>query len=53
MASRAVQEKGIFIKMACQAFQMSETFYRHRPKHDAENELIANWLIKLIENRRS
>ncbi len=31
MARRAVQEKGVSIKMACQAFQVSETCYRYQP----------------------
>jgi len=53
MARRAVQEKGVSIKVACQAFQVSETCYRYRPKHDAENALIAKWLIKLTQNRRN
>lgn len=39
--------------MACQAFQVSKTCYRYRPKRDAENELITNWLIRRTENRRS
>ena len=53
MARRAVQEKGVPIKIACQAFQVSETCYRYQPKRKAENEVIANWLIRLTENRRN
>ena len=36
MARRAVQEKEVSIKMACQAFQVSETCYRYQPKRKAE-----------------
>jgi putative transposase len=53
MARRAVQEKGVSIKMACQAFQVSETCYRYQPQRKAENEVIADWLIRLTKNRRN
>ncbi len=53
MARRAIEAKGISNKMACQAFQVSETCYRYQPKHRAENEVIAAWLIRLTENRRN
>ena len=53
MAKRAVQEKGVSIKVACQAFQVSETCYRYQPKRKVENEVIADWLIRLTENRRN
>ncbi len=53
MARRAVQEKGVSIKLACEAFQVSETGYRYQPKRCAENNVIADWLIRLTENRRN
>jgi putative transposase len=53
MPRRAVQEKGVSIKVACQAFQVSETCYRYQPKRKAENEVIADWLIRLTGNRRN
>jgi putative transposase len=53
MAKRAVQEKGVSIKLACEAFQVSETCYRYQPKCRAENDVIADWLIRLTENRRN
>jgi hypothetical protein len=53
MAKRAVQEKGVSIKLACEAFQVSETCYRYQPECLAENDLIADWLTRLIENRRN
>ncbi len=45
--------KGVSIKVACQAFQVSETCYRCQPKRKAENEVIADWLIRLTDNRRN
>lgn len=53
MARQAVQTRCVSIKLACQAFQVSETCYRYRPKGDPENDLIAAWLIRLTENQRN
>jgi putative transposase len=53
MAKRAVQEKGVSIKLAYEAFQVSETCYRYQPKRCAEHDVIADWLIRLTENRRN
>jgi putative transposase len=53
MARQVVKERGISIKLACEAFQVSETCYRYQPKCRAENEVIADWLIRLTENRRN
>ena len=52
MAKQAVQDKGISIRLACQAFAVSETCYRYEAKHNAENEQITNWLIRLTDNHR-
>lgn len=51
-SGKAVQDKGISIRLACQAFAVSETCYRYEAKHNAENEQIANWLIRLTYNHR-
>ncbi len=32
---------------------MSETCYRYQPKRKVENEVIADWLMRLTENRRN
>jgi len=53
MAKQAVQRYGISIRLACQTFQVSETCYRYQPKHNAENEKIADWLIRLTHNQKS
>jgi putative transposase len=39
--------------MACQAFRISESCYRYERKLDAENEVIADWLMKLTDNNRN
>jgi putative transposase len=53
MAIKAVKERGICIRVACQAFRISKSCYRYERKLDAENEEVASWLIKLTENNRN
>ena len=50
MAHKAVTERGVCIRVACQAFDISESCYRYERKLDAE---VANWLMKLTDNHRS
>jgi putative transposase len=53
MATRVVHEKGISIRLACDAFRISESCYRYVPKLQAEKTQIADWLIRLTENNRN
>ncbi len=53
MAKRFVQEPGVAIKLACEAFKVSEACYRYISKRNPENEEIANWLLGLTDNHRS
>ena len=53
MAKRAVQERNISIRLACQLYQISQTCYRYEAQRNIENEQIANWLIRLTDNNRS
>ena len=53
MARRAVQERGVGIRLACQAFGVSERCYRYRPKQSGENEEIALWLERLTQAHRN
>lgn len=53
MAQRAVQEKNITIGLACQAFRISQTCYRYQAKLSAENDVIADWLVRLTTNQRN
>ena len=53
MAQRSVQEFGATIKLACQAFQISQACYRYEAKHQAENDEIADWLLRLTDNNRN
>lgn len=53
MAKKAVNEKGITVRLACRAFSISETCYRYEPKLSDENDEIADWLIRLTYNQRN
>ena len=53
MARRVVTERGISVRLACQIFTVSETCYRYEAKKNAENEQIANWLLRLTDNHRN
>jgi putative transposase len=52
MAKKAVTERGDCIRVACEAFRISESCYRYERKLDAENDEVANWLIRLTDNHR-
>ena len=53
MAHWAVTERSATIKLACQAFGISQTCYRYKARLDAENVLIADWLVRLTNNQRN
>lgn len=53
MAERAVSEKNVSVRTACQIFSISETCYRYQRKLTDENALIAEWLIKLTSTWRN
>ncbi len=53
MAVSAVTGRGVSIALACRAFQISESCYRYERKLSDENAEIAEWLVKLTNNRRT
>jgi putative transposase len=53
MAKQAVTQRGVSIRVACQAFSISETCYHYHPKLSDENAEIADWLIRLTYNQRN
>lgn len=53
MAEKAVMERSLSIRLVCIAFGISETCYRYEPKLSSENEIIADWLIRLTANHRN
>ena len=52
MAQRAVKDRGISIRLACQAFRISQTCYRYKAKLSNDNLLIADWLLRLTTAHR-
>ena len=52
MARWAVEGQGLSIRLACEAFGLSESGYRYQPQLNAENAKIAEWLQRLTENQR-
>lgn len=50
MAQRAVQQRGLSIRAACQAFRISQACYRYEARRDTEDEEIARWLLRLTDN---
>ena len=53
MAKRVVSERSVSIRLACELFTVSETCYRYEAKRNAENEQIAEWLVRLTDNQRN
>ncbi len=53
LASKAVIEKGMAIRMACLIFSISETCYRYQSKLSNDHAQIADWLISLTQTHRS
>ena len=53
MAQRSIQQFGISIRMACEIFGISQSGYYYRAKHAGENDVIADWLIRLTTAQRN
>lgn len=53
MAQWAVAQRSATINLACRAFGISQTCYRYKAKLDAENGIIADWLVRLTNNQRN
>jgi len=47
MAVRAKTQFNTSVRVACDAFSISETCYRYQAKLSSENALIADWLLRL------
>jgi putative transposase len=52
MAKQAIHDHRVTIRLACQAFKISETCYQYDPKLSSENELIADWLLRLTTTHK-
>ena len=48
---RVVAQRGVSIRLACEAFGISQSCYRYESRRDAQNDEIAKWLLRLTENQ--
>ena len=53
MAKQIVEARGISISRASRLMSISETCYRYQPKLDADNQKIADWLVRLTTTYRN
>ena len=53
MAQEIVARRRACVRVACETFRISQSCYRYQGKHKAENEAIANWLLRLTDNHRT
>ena len=53
MAQRAVHQFSVSIRLACAVFSISQSGYYYQPKLNNENEVIADWLIRLTNAQRN
>lgn len=53
MAIKAKYKYKTSIRRVCQTFGISETCYGYKPKLSAENEVIADWLIRLTHKQKN
>ena len=53
MARKAVEQRGISVRLACRMFNVSESCYRYQAKLHAEDDMIADWLVRLTTAHRS
>ena len=53
MAQQIVRERGLSVRLACEVFCISQTCYRYEGRHNAENDEIADWLLRLTDNHRN
>lgn len=47
MAKRAIETRQVSVSVACKTFGISETCYRYQPVLSDENQVIADWLLRL------
>lgn len=53
MAKHVAGQGMLSIQKSCELFYISETCFRYKPKCEAENQIIADWLIRLTSTYRN
>lgn len=51
MAQDAVRNRNVSVRFACRLFVVSESCYRYQPHLNEENDLIADWLIRITDSQ--
>ena len=52
MAAQAVERHGVSIRFACRCLKVSLSCYYYRAKLSSENQLIADWLLRLTTTHK-
>lgn len=52
MAKAVINKHGVSIRLACVSLDISESCYRYSPKLVTENEVIADWLLRLVTTNK-
>ena len=53
MAQRAIHQFNVSIRLVCEVFSISQSCYYYQPKLSHENDVIADWLIRLTTAQRN
>ena len=53
LAQQVVAVQDVSIRLACEAFSISETCYRYQTKLSDDNAEIADWLLRLTQSQRN
>lgn len=52
-AKKVVQQLGLLIRVACQAFQLHQACYSYEARCSIEDDETARWLLRLTDNNRN
>jgi len=53
MAQDAFRRRNVSVRFACELFVVSESCYRYQPELNEENDVIADWLLRITDNQRN
>lgn len=53
MAQEAVRSRNVSVRFACQLFIVSESCYLYQPQRNEENDVIADWLLRITDSQRN
>ena len=53
MAFKIKEKHGLSVSRVCRLMKISQTCYRYKPKLNADNQRIADWLVRLTTTHRT